>query len=274
MRKIEMSQAVPRAALLVGLLVVLVAAVVAPSARAIVNGELAGDRYPAVGTVVIQPGDGSPMFNLCTGFLTSNRALVTAGHCAVDALNVQQQFGGSIGVSFDPSFDPTSQFIAATDVTVHPEFLDKQLSYKSPDMAVLTLSEDVDGVDPIDLPDEGQADELRNGDLLTTVGYGLIQQCDTALGHCQVAYDPARRFATETVKSVSQWFLTVGQNPNSGGTGGVCYGDSGGPHLLAGTNTAVALTTAIFSKLCYATSRDIRLDTATALDFLAPYLDS
>ena len=259
--------------LVIGLALALVALSVAPSATAIVNGELAGDEYPAVGTVVFQP-NGSPMFNLCTGFLIANRALVTAGHCAVDALNLQQQFGGSIGVSFDPKFDPTtSQFIPATAVTVHPENLEKPFSYKSPDMAVLTLSEDVESVEPIDLPDEGQADNLRNGDLLTTVGYGFIQQCDNDLGHCQLVYDPARRFATEAVKSVSQWFLTVGQNPNSGGTGGICRGDSGGPHLLQGTNTAVALTTSFFSDGCWATSRDIRLDTATALDFLTPYLD-
>lgn len=81
-----------------------------------------------------------------------------------------------------------------------------------------------------------------------------------------------RRFADETLISVSQWFLTVDQNPNGNGAGGVCRGDSGGPHLLAGTNTALAVTTAFFSKGCWSTSRDTRLDTPTALSFLRSVL--
>lgn len=257
-----------------GMFMAMVTAIIAPSATAIVNGELAGARYSAVGTVVFRLDDGR-LFNLCSGFLISPSSFVTAGHCAREALDIQHSVGGSIGVSFDPSFDPqTSAFWAARDVVVHPENLAKPLSYKSPDMAVLSLEDRMNGVDPIDLPARGSADALRNDASLTAVGYGLTQDCGTDLGHCQVAYEPSRRFATERLISVSQWFLTVGQNGNGQGTGGVCYGDSGGPHLIAGTNTAVALTTAIFSKLCWSTSRDTRLDTATALDFLAPYASS
>lgn len=260
-----------------GLVVVVATAIMAPSATAIVNGELAGDRYPAVGTVALR-FDEFGMFNLCSGFLISPSSFVTAGHCARDALKRQSELGGSIGVVFDPTFDRwTSTFWPASGVAIHPENLANPLSYKSPDMAVLSLEDPVVGVNPIDLPALGRADDLGNGDSLTTVGYGFTQECDTDIGHCQAAYDPSRRFATERVLSVSQWFLTVGQNENGQGTGGVCYGDSGGPHLIPGTNTAVALTTSIFGgqfPVCRALSRHNRLDTATALDFLTPYVSS
>jgi Trypsin len=260
------------AAVLMAFSVLLMA--IATPARAIVNGELAGDRYPAVGMTVFQPSNGEPLHDACTGFLISPTAFVTAGHCAVEALADQSEIGGTLGASFEPAFDPaTSTFVRATSVVVHPEFLANQLSYKSPDMAVLTLARPVNGVNPIDLPRRGAANGLAQGTKLTAVGYGLTQECDTDLGNCQIVYDPARRFATERLSSVSQWFITVGQNPNAQGEGGVCYGDSGGPHLLSGTTTAVALTTAINPTFprCWANSRDIRLDTATALDFLRPY---
>ncbi len=260
-----------------GLFVALATAIMAPSATAIINGELDDEgRYPAVGTVALR-FDEFGMFDLCSGFLISPSSLVTAGHCARTALEIQDEFGGEIGVVFDPTFDKwSSTFWPAIDVVIHPENVANPLSYKSPDMAVLSLEDPVVGVEPIDLPALGSAGALRNGDSLTAVGYGLTQECETDLGHCQVEYEPSRRFATERLISVSQWFLTVGQNENGQGTGGVCYGDSGGPHLIPGTNTAVALTTSIFSKpgYCWSTSRHNRLDTATALDFLAPYASS
>jgi hypothetical protein len=255
----------------VSLLAVLLSA---SSAGAIVNGEPTGDSYAAVGTVVFRGPGGDPTFNLCSGFLISPTVFVTAGHCARDALGIQSELGGSIGASFDPEFDPlTSSFVAATSVSIHPDNLANPFSYKNADIGVLTLEHAISGVQPVDLPAEGAADDLSNGATLTTVGYGFTRECDTnAPGHCQIDYDPVRRVASETLISVSQWFLTVDQNPNADGTGGICLGDSGGPHLLAGTNTAVAVTTAFFSKACWSTSRDNRLDTPTALAFLRSFL--
>ena len=186
---------------------------------------------------------------------------------------MQSQLGGSIGASFDPEFDPaTSSFVAATSVSIHPDNLANPVSYKNPDIGVLTLEHPINGVQPVELPAEGAADHLQDSATLTTIGYGFTRDCDTNLGHCEIDYDPVRRSASETLISVSQWFLTVGQNPNAHGTGGICLGDSGGPHLLAGTNTAVAVTTAFFSKACWSTSRDTRLDTPTALAFLRSFL--
>ena len=196
-------------------------------AQAIVGGQSAGSSYGAVGEVVIQPSDGTPMFDLCTGFLISPTVLVTAGHCALEALNTQTAIGGTIGAALDPTFDPgQSTFRAAASVVVDPDYLVNEVSYQTPDVAVLVLRQSVSGVDPIQLPAPGAA-ALANGSQLTTVGYGFTQDCGTDLGHCQVTYTPARRVASETLISSSQWFITVNQNPDGPGTGGVCRGDSG-----------------------------------------------
>ncbi len=158
-------------------------------------------------------------------------------------------------------------------MVVDPDYLVNEVSYQTPDVAVLVLRQSVSGVDPIQLPAPGAA-ALANGSQLTTVGYGFTQDCGTDLGHCQVTYTPARRVASETLISSSQWFITVNQNPDGPGTGGVCRGDSGGPHLLPGTPTAVAITTAINSKWCWSTSRDSRLDVPTVLRFLRTFAPS
>jgi Trypsin len=255
---------------LLGFVIVLAVAAGPSSARAIVNGELAGGQYPAVGTVIVQPDGGGPMFHPCSGFLISSTAFATAGHCVVFAQALQDEVGGTIGVSFDSTFDPdTSSFVAVASATIHPEFLANQTSNKTPDMAVLALEAPIEGVEPIELPEQGAADRLSNGSRLTTVGYGATRDC-TDPGPCQLVDEPARRFATETLNSVSQWFITVNQNPASG-EGGVCFMDSGGPHLLPGTNTSVAMTTAV-PGFCSGASRDIRIDTATALSFLSAHL--
>jgi hypothetical protein len=255
-----------------------VAAVVclgAANAQAIVGGQFAGAQYGAVGEVVIQPGNGDPMSDECSGFLISPTAFVTAGHCALEALGKQEQLGGTIGAAFEPTFDPAQSTLRpASAVVVHPEFLANQHSYKTPDVAVLRLSTPVTGVSPIGLPTVGVADQLTNGTLLTAVGYGFTRNCGTALGHCQVDYQPARRYASETLNSVSQWFVTVNQNPNARDQGGICQGDSGGPQFLPGTTTAIAITTAWFSRACWSISRDIRLDTPTVRDFLTRFAPS
>jgi hypothetical protein len=249
-------------------------------AQAIVGGQLAGNSYGAVGEVVFQPSNPNfPMFDMCSGFLISPTVFVTAGHCAIDALANQANFGGTIGAAFEPTFDPGhSTFRPATSVVVHPDYLANQLSYQTPDIAVLVLEQPVAGVEPIGLPTVGAADRLAQRTQLTTLGYGFTQDCGTDLGHCQVSYLPARRLATETLISTSQWFITVDQNPNAQGQGGVCRGDSGGPHLLPGTTTAVAVTTAINplngNTWCWATSRDTRLDTPSVLGFLRQFAPS
>jgi hypothetical protein len=65
--------------------------------------------------------------------------------------------------------------------------------------------------------------------------------------------------------------ISLLQNPNAQGEGGVCRGDSGGPHLLPGSTIAVAITTAINSRWCWSTSRDTRLDRPDVLQFLGRF---
>src|SRR5690348_15830896 len=101
-------------------------------ADAIVCGQFAGGQYRAVGEVVFQPSDGSPMFDLCSGFLITPIGFVTAGHWALEALVIHASYGGTIGAAFEPTSDPlVSTFRTAASAVVDPDFLANQLSYQT-----------------------------------------------------------------------------------------------------------------------------------------------
>ena len=56
--------------------------------------------------------------------------------------------------------------------------------------------------------------------------------------------------------------------------GGACYGDSGGPNVIAiGGQLVLAATTLTGDTPCYATNVASRTDTPAARAFLAPYVD-
>ncbi len=70
-------------------------------------------------------------------------------------------------------------------------------------------------------------------------------------------------------------WLTISMNPSTG-SGGSCYGDSGGPHFihLDGVETnIVAAVTVIGDAPCKATDVTYRTDTESARNFLADYVD-
>ncbi|MDF1500520.1 MAG: trypsin-like serine protease, partial [Anaerolineales bacterium] len=56
-------------------------------------------------------------------------------------------------------------------------------------------------------------------------------------------------------------------------SGGTCFGDSGGPQFLAGTNTVVAVTSFGLNGNCAGTGGGYRIDQADDLDWLAGFLD-
>jgi hypothetical protein len=59
-------------------------------------------------------------------------------------------------------------------------------------------------------------------------------------------------------------------NPSTG-SGGTCYGDSGGPHFLRDTSTIVS-TTITGDAQCRATDTTYRLDTRSARNFLDDFV--
>src|ERR687898_134603 len=159
-------------------------------AQAIINGE--PDRgpkaHPYVGALVSVPTSGEfkgQRIPVCSGTLISPRVFLTAGHCT-DSL-IKEDL--PTYVSFDPTYRPgASKVVSATSHT-HPRFcvpedkvdcapperpevvggLARDIRY---DVGVAVLEEPVRMATYGALPDADLVGTLKEGQRLTTVGYG------------------------------------------------------------------------------------------------------
>ncbi len=103
----------------------------------------------------------------------------------------------------------------------------------------------------------------------TAVGYGTVRE--TRRGAFESILDNMqRRQARQQALSLTSAWLTLSMNQATG-NGGTCYGDSGGPHFLTGTNVVVSITVTGDAP-CKATDKTYRIDTASARAFLSQFL--
>jgi hypothetical protein len=265
----------------------LCAAMLASPGTAITNGQ-PDTEHQAVGALLADfPGFG--IFPACTGTLLSRTVFVTSAHCTEDpagpTTTCSDEPGSNdepcfLGVSFDPaplSVEPPP-FVPIAKRTLFPGFA---LGDPFSDLEVIELAEPVLGVTPAELPPLGSLGDKRDaGDSgFTVVGYGSPGLVPAPGGKTQLLPD-IRRFATtkldgyvfptgadKTDASISS-LLKFSSSPGNGG--GVCFGDSGGPTFVAGTNI-VAGVTALTTKNCNGIYEALRLDTLPVRAFLSAF---
>ena len=225
------------------------------------------NRYPNVGSLVLTiPDEGA--FQLCTGTLISPTVVLTASHCLVGFPD-----DWTIGVTFEPVIDPDQD--GDVDVTpltgtphAHPLFASAGAN-NTYDVGVVVLDEPVNGVPLATLPALGALDsKAAKAARYTAVGYGTVRDSKSG-GSNSLGLGWRREYAAQSVNSVNKSWITFSMNPSTG-SGGTCYGDSGGPHFTA-TGTVVAVTVT-GDRYCRSTDKTYRLDTADAQDFLAQFL--
>jgi secreted trypsin-like serine protease len=239
-------------------------------AGAIVNGQLDGTRHPEVGALIAEFRQAGQKDLLCSGTLIAPKVFLTAGHCT--------SFLASRGitdvwVTFDPQFTSSSPLIHGRYVT-NPQF-----GFSGPggasdphDQAVVLLDRAATGITPARLPRLNLLNAIDlTSQTFTAVGYGTVR-VDKTGGPNAFFFDSTRRFATQFFLSLEPAWLNLSENPSTG-SGGTCFGDSGGPHFLGGvdSNLEVALTVTGDS-VCRATDKDYRLDTKAARDFLSAFV--
>ena len=251
------------------ILVLIAAAVLlacAAPAQAITFGQLdTTNRFPNVGAVVFDEPESGEQQILCTGTLISPTVFLTAGHCSA---YLESFVEDDVWVTFDPSFDSASPLIHGTYHT-HPLYGSGGQSNPY-DLAVIVLDTPVTGIAPAALPTLGMLDRMSlRGQRFTAVGYGTVRE-DKRKGPQSLFYDGKRRHADQGFRSLTKSWLNLSMNPSTG-SGGTCYGDSGGPHFLAGTNIVVSVTVT-GDTWCRATDVTYRLDTLSARNFLDDYV--
>jgi hypothetical protein len=272
-----------RASASVASALLLVLMVGGPNASAITNGARDGAGHRNVGALLgmFDRGDGvEELFHVCTGALMAPDLFLTAAHCVTwgatpDILFVS--FDTDLKAQPDGSLSPTN-VIAVRDFDVHPGLRWGGNATAYNDVAVVTLEDEVAGIEPVDLPSENfLKEQMAAGTLkrhaIVNVGYGF-----QTVTHSWVSpqgsgtVDGYRWVSTSPAIALTPYHLHVlAENAATGG-GGICFGDSGGPHFYgAGSNLTVAVSTSA-DPMCEALGQFQRLDTPAVYSFLQSFL--
>jgi hypothetical protein len=248
-------------------------AVVAAGANAITFGEPDGNRHPNVGALVADWNPNSPgPDQFCSGTLVRPTLFLTAAHC---------MFGWPEGTEFWVTFNPTydegaatpSGLVPVSSFTMHGGFAQSGGGADAHDIAIVTLASPQSAT-PAQLPTLGLLNTLSQQQLrelgFTTVGYGLVRTSKKGGPHGFID-ETNRLVAQQTLLSLQPTWLTLNMNPSTG-SGGTCFGDSGGPHFLGGmTSNLIVSLTVTGDAVCRATDKTYRLDTPSAQEFLARF---
>jgi secreted trypsin-like serine protease len=239
-------------------------------ALAITFGEPDDDVHPNVGAMIVQEPDGVK-YLYCSGTLIAPDVFLTAAHCTAAAA-----FYGAephdVYVTFDPVYDEIATLHRGT-YYLNPNY--GHDSHDLNDVAVITLDEPITDITPAKLPSAGLLSDLKEthelkGHHFITVGYGTLRDDKTRGPHSLGGYGE-RYFAEQTFQALKPYWIQISMNPSTG-SGGTCYGDSGGPHFLGDSDIVVSLTVT-GDAWCRATDVTYRLDTESARSFLSQYVD-
>lgn len=241
------------------------------STSAITYGDKDNGKHKNVGALIIEE-DGEKR-HICTGTLISEDVFLTASHCT-EFLPEDNQ----VWVSFDDLVDPVTEEVELHSGTAftNPAYTQKQND--TGDIAVVKLDKPITDIEPAILPTEGFFDELAaKGKLkdqkFTAVGYG-VQDPVNQPGGAEFPYDGYRNVSVSEYNALNETWLRLNQN-EAAGNSGTCFGDSGGPNFLgSGENETniIAGITVTGDMMCIATNATYRLDTPSARNFLAQFV--
>lgn len=266
--------------LILVVIIVLMLAIV-PAVYAITFGQPDGDGHPNVGAMIVEEPDGK-LYLYCSGTLIAPDVFLTAAHCTAAAA----AYGADphdVYVTFDEILDTDD----LSGATLHRGVYDLNPNYGHDmhdlnDVAVIILDtpipnttlDPINGIDPANLPPEGLLTDMKKdhelkGQQFVTVGYGTLRDDKTGGPHAFGDYGE-RYFATQTFLALKPYWLQISMNPSTG-SGGTCYGDSGGPHFLGDSDMVVSLTVT-GDAWCRATDVTYRLDTDSARSYLSEFV--
>jgi secreted trypsin-like serine protease len=245
-------------------------------ASAITFGQPDGNRHPNVGVVLADYDPDSPGPDiLCSGTLVAPKVFLTAAHCTAF---LETEGISQVWVTFAPAYDEDSTSLAGLlsgSYVTNPEFGSGGAS-DTHDIAVVLFQQAPAGITPAQLPTAGLLDQIKashelDDQTFTAVGYGTVREDKTGGPH-SLFFDGVRRYALQSALNLEKAWLLLSMNPSTG-SGGTCYGDSGGPHFLGGVESDLIVSITITGDFwCRATDKTYRLDTPTARDFLDDFV--
>ena len=257
--------------------VVAVLAIAVGPAGAITFGQPDGSLHPNVGALLADWDEESPGLDIyCSGTMIAPKVFLTASHCTQGLALEHDIAPHDVWVTFAPTYDEDSTSRAGLfrgTYHSHPLFGSTGAN-NTFDIATIVLDTNP-GRTPARLPEIGLLSRLRASGAIytktfTAVGYGTVREVKTG-GPNAFFFDGIRRYALQSFLSLQKAWLTLNMNPSTG-SGGTCFGDSGGPHFLGGVNSNLIVSTTVTGDaMCRATDKTYRLDTPWARDFLEQF---
>jgi hypothetical protein len=231
----------------------------------------------------------------CTGTQIDADTFLTAGHCTEGADAVAIWYDDDLQdvrfarefVVFADAIDQDSPLDAdawSYDALTHPEY-DTDAFYLHDagivDNVVLapgTSFSEYGALPEVGYWDEQLATRKKDRDSYTTVGYGLQTAVpeSNGVGRTDQADWLKLKAGGELIgiaqfggKKTGDAYVVLTSNANTGGT---CFGDSGGPTFIAGTNVVVGITSFGMNPTCAGTSGIYRIDTPDDLAWISSFL--
>lgn len=280
------------------------------SASAITNGQPDGDNHPYVGLMVALDEDGVPLWR-CSGSLLSTTVFLTAAHCTeAPAAQVEVWFDEG-PVPFDPDYlaaleadedgvvscNDSEDFDGYpcqgdADGTPHPNpdwcpsCAPGLVGFSHRDVGVVVFTSPLSTSvvsEYANLPSAGLVDTLPNKTTADFVGYGVQVQAKIP-GSLVPKPPPFFRWTGPRIRlhatgelisgnfKLSGEFIRFSLSPG-GGSGGTCFGDSGGPDLLGGTNTVLAVNSFVTNFNCSGVGYSQRVDIPEVLAWITSFMD-
>lgn len=258
-------------------------------AQASTGGEADGNLHPDVGLILFYSADGR--FR-CSATLVSPTVIVTAAHCTLDTLGKTLVTFDSVIAENPPSGFPVAAdsaagytqaeieaagFVSGTAYT-HPQYSNFTDLDNWNDVGVIVLDTPLasNGTDYPAIAPVGTLSAIAKPNLqktlFTAVGYGteVRKPLEGPQRPEPMTYPLLRRFVDMPGQKLTPQILQTNGNPNdTRGTGGTCFGDSGGPVLLNGE--LVAVTSYGYTDNCRYLGGYQRLDIPSVANWLATF---
>jgi hypothetical protein len=267
-------------------------------AQAIINGEpdTGPKAHPYVGALVTAPTSGEfkgQRVPVCSGTIISPKVFLTAGHCTEYLIKKNLP----TYVSFDPTYEPGASRLIKGTSYLHPKYclptqnkaecappgrpeivgtLPRDFRY---DVGVVVLEEPVRMATYGALPKAGLVDTLKEGQRLTTVGYGargfdLINKppLEPQPRPLDKRYRATVRLLNTRNPDVGDMFVkTTGVSFIKGKGEAPCFGDSGGPLFLPDQQTIVGVTSWGTPEVCRGPNYYQRVDLPGVLKWVGSF---
>ena len=234
------------------------------------NGTLDGAGHPYVGLMVAQDNKGSPLWR-CSGTLLTSTIFLTAGHCTeAPAAHIEIWFAADVESGIPGNGYPFTGDVGGTPYT-HPQY--NPNAFFLFDLGVVRLDNAMQmsgygALPALDVLDKLATRRGKQNVTFTAVGYGLQQ-----INPVFVQSDRVRMVASPHLIQINGGivggFSLLLSNNHS--TGGICFGDSGGPNFIGTSNVVGGVTSFALNGNCAGTGGVYRVDRADDLNWLATF---